>query len=199
VDHRAKNVLAVVQAALRMTPKSDPEVYAKAVEGRVMAIARAHTLLAEEHWTGAELRALLKAELAAFLSAAPSEPLGCAMQAKLCGPDVRLTPIAAQALSMVLHELATNATKHGALSVAGGRVVVSWRVVETERTLRLRWAETGGPPVSGTPTCRGFGSRVIEATIKGQLGGTLRQDWEPSGLVCEITMPLIRTSTAAEA
>ena len=191
VDHRAKNVLAVVQAALRLTPRGDAEAYARAVEGRVMALARAHTLLAAGRWTGAGLRALLEAELAPFLSA-PAGDGDAAPRAELRGPDVLLPPAAAQALSMALHELATNATKHGALSSAGGRVAVSWRVTEGGRTLRLRWAEAGGPPVAGAPERRGFGSRVVEATLRGQLGGTVRKLWEPDGLICEIAVPLGR-------
>jgi two-component sensor histidine kinase len=191
VDHRAKNVLAVVQAALRLTPKGDAEAYAKAVEGRVMALARAHTLLAAGRWAGAGLRALLEAELAAFLPT-PAADGGTGPRAELRGPDVLLSPAAAQAVSIALHELATNATKHGALSVPGGRIMVSWRVAgEVDgRMLWLRWAEAGGPLVAGVPGRRGFGSRVIEATIRDQLGGTLRKAWEPGGLVCELAVPL---------
>lgn len=189
VDHRAKNVLAVVQAALRLTPKGDAEAYAKAVEGRVMALARAHTLLAAGRWAGAGLRALLEVELAAFL---PSTAGSAGPRAELRGPDVLLRPAAAQALSMALHELATNATKHGALSEPGGRITVLWRVAdETDGGLLwLRWAEAGGPAVAGVPGHRGFGSRVIEATIRGQLGGTVRKTWDPGGLACELAVPL---------
>jgi PAS domain S-box-containing protein len=195
VDHRAKNVLAVVQAALRLTPKGDAEAYAKAVEGRVMALARAHTLLAAGRWTGAGLRALLEVELAAFLPATATAAGGARSdgpRAELCGPDVLLPPAAAQAVSMALHELATNATKHGALSAPGGRISVSWRVAgEVDgRMLWLRWAEAGGPPVAGAPARRGFGSRVIEATIRDQLGGTVRKTWDAGGLVCELAVPL---------
>jgi two-component sensor histidine kinase len=93
---------------------------------------------------------------------------------------------------MVIHELATNATKHGALSVPDGRVSVSWRLDQAAGLLRLRWAETGGPPVAGEPARHGFGSRVIETTIRGQLGGALSRDWQPTGLVCELAVPLQR-------
>jgi PAS domain S-box-containing protein len=192
VDHRAKNVLAVVQAALRLTPKGDAEAYAKAVEGRVMALARAHTLLAAGRWAGAGLRPLLAVELAAFLPATAAAAGGAGPRAELRGPDVLLPPAAAQALSMAMHELATNATKHGALSVPGGRITVSWRVADESGRgiLWLRWAEAGGSPVAGAPGRRGFGSRVIEATIRDQLGGTVRKAWDPGGLVCELTVPL---------
>jgi PAS domain S-box-containing protein len=191
VNHRAKNLLAVVQAALRLTPKSDAEVYAKAVEGRVMALARAHTLLAAGMWTGAGLRPLLEAELAAFLPIMATST-GSVPRAELCGTDVLLPPAVAQALSMALHELATNATKHGALSVLGGRISVSWHVEPGigQGMLLLRWAEAGGPLVAGPPGRRGFGSRVIEATIRDQLGGKVRKIWMPGGLVCELDVPL---------
>ncbi|WP_052215195.1 PAS domain S-box protein [Belnapia sp. F-4-1] len=191
VDHRAKNVLAVVQAALRLTPKGDTEAYARAVEGRVMALARAHTLLAAGRWTGARLRALLESELAAFLSATGTSAEG-GQRAELNGPDILLPPASAQALSMALHELATNATKHGALSAPGGRISVSWRIAgESDRgVLWLRWSEADGPPVAGQPERRGFGSRVIGATVREQLGGTVRMVWEPSGLICELSVPL---------
>ncbi|MBL6459371.1 PAS domain S-box protein [Belnapia sp. T6] len=125
VDHRAKNVLAVVQAALRLTPKGNTEAYAKAVEGRVMALARAHSLLAAERWTGARLRTLLESELAAFLTVTATSGEG-GQRAELNGPDIMLPPASAQALSMTLHELATNATKHGALSASGGRISILW-------------------------------------------------------------------------
>jgi two-component sensor histidine kinase len=195
VDHRAKNVLAVVQAALRLTPKRDPQAYAAAVEGRVMALARAHTLLSERRWSGAELRALLEGELSPFLPAVPhgggaDAALTAAPRAQLDGPAVTLAPAAAQALSMVLHELATNATKHGALSVPGGRLHVSWTFDRETDVLRLRWTETRGPAIAGPPARRGFGSRVIETTVRNQLGGTVRAAWKPEGLVCEIEAPL---------
>jgi PAS domain S-box-containing protein len=193
LDHRAKNALAVVQAALRLTPKDDPEAYAKAVGGRVSALARAHTLLARGQWSGAELRDLAWGELAPFLgggAAAAGQP--SPPRAALDGPDVTLVPGAAQALSMALHELATNATKHGALSAPNGRVSLFWEVDGQAGVLRLRWAEAGGPPMAAPPTRRGFGSRVLEATLRDQLGGRVSREWRPGGLVCGIELPLAR-------
>ncbi|MDQ1079646.1 PAS domain S-box protein [Pseudoroseomonas cervicalis] len=189
VDHRAKNVLALVQAALRLTPKEDAAAYTAAVEGRVMALARAHTLLAQGYWTGAELRDLLEGELAAFLAPAEGAEPG-APRVLLEGPPVTLPPALAQGVSMVLHELATNATKHGALSREGGTVRVAWSVSEEPARLRLRWTERGGPPLSGAPRRAGFGSRMLEATIGRQLGGAVRRDWRPEGLECELELPL---------
>jgi PAS domain S-box-containing protein len=178
LDHRAKNILAVVQAALRLTPKTDSDTYASAVEGRVMALARAHSMLSERRWSGADLRMMLENELTAFLTA-PGTTGDAAVQdmprAVLDGPSVTLLPAVAQGLSMALHELATNATKHGALSAPGGRLSVSWAA--PSGVLQLCWRETGGPPVNAAPTRRGFGTRVLDSTIRGQLGGAVRLTW----------------------
>jgi PAS domain S-box-containing protein len=189
VDHRAKNALAVVQAALRLTPRFDAETYARAVEGRVSALARAHNLLAAARWTGAELREVLQGELSAFL---PQGAVGGGQpRAELSGPPLQVAPGAAQSLSLALHELATNAVKHGALSVPAGRLVVDWAVDEAAGKLSLRWRERGGPP-AGQPARSGFGSRLLAATVRDQLGGSLTQDWEPEGLTVEMRMPLSR-------
>ena len=225
VDHRAKNALAVVQAALRLTQAPDLPSYARAIEGRVAALARAQTLLAEDRWAGADLRALLQGELAAFL-AAPER------RGRLDGPPVALPAGTAQPLAMALHELATNAVKYGALSVADGPCL---GVLELDGgpagLLQLRWAEAGGPPVARPPARRGFGSRVLDGTVRGQLGGAVtlpgrRRAWSAtsrcrwggrpapmwrspvSGWPCRATAgraagefrrPLIRASVAASA
>lgn len=195
VDHRAKNALAVVLAALRLTPKEDAKAYAKAVEGRVAALARAHTLLAEARWSGADLRALVEGELAPFLDLEASSGEEAAPQAEVDGPPLALMPGAAQALSMALHELATNATKYGALSVPSGSIALSWRTDLEAGMLRLFWIERGGPPVVAPPSRRGFGSRVLEATVRNQLGGRVLLTWEPTGLVCNLEVPLARVAT----
>jgi PAS domain S-box-containing protein len=189
VDHRAKNVLAVVLAALRLTPRDDPAAYATAIEGRVAALARAHTLLAAEHWSGADLRALLRHELAAFADGADSGP-----RVTLEGDDLMLPPANAQPLAMALHERATNAAKYGALSAPTGRLAVCWHLEPGPR-LRLRWAESGGPPIAGPPRRNGFGSRVLAGTLRGQLHGSVSLDWRPTGLVCDMEVPL---TSAAE-
>jgi PAS domain S-box-containing protein len=200
VDHRAKNALAVVQAALRLTRAADVPDYVRSVEGRVAALARAHTLLAADSWSGADLRTLLQGELAPFLGGGgPGQgPAGEGPHVELDGPGFALPPGAAQPLAMAAHELATNAVKHGALSVPRGRVSVSWRTEAgpggIAPLLRLRWAETGGPPVAGPPGRRGFGSRVLDATVRGQLGGRVSLAWAPTGLVCEMDVPLGRSA-----
>jgi len=186
VDHRAKNVLAVVQAALRLTPRSDADAFARAVEGRVDALARTQTMLTQAGWTGAPLRNLIEGELAAFVSAAAAESQP---RARLAGPALLVTVAAAQPLVMALHELATNATKYGALSAAGGIVTVTWRVDPEAEMLRLDWIETGGPAIAAPPDRRGFGSRVLESML-GQIGGCATLDWRAEGLRCSLSAPL---------
>lgn len=193
VDHRAKNVLAVVRSIVKLTRAEDPRSFAEAVEGRVAALARAHTLLARDRWTGALLGDVVREELAAY---------GGGAQAQLSGPTLRLRPEAVQPLSMVLHELATNAAKYGALSVPGGKVTVTWRLLpaspdgagsdpaaEPGPLLGIDWIERDGPPVPGPPQGRGFGSTVVQATVGSQLGGTVASTWDPTGLVCAIAIP----------
>jgi two-component sensor histidine kinase/GAF domain-containing protein len=189
LDHRAKNALAVVLAALRLTPAEDPRAYASAVEGRVAALARAHTLLTERRWAGADLRDLVCGELRSFLTPAPpGEP----PRVLVAGPPVMLAAQAAQPLSMALHELATNAIKHGALSVPQGRGAVTWSIAPEDGALRLRWAESEGPEIAGPPQRPGFGSRVMRGTITDQLGGRLDWQWAPGGLICELSLPAAR-------
>ncbi|MFC0385940.1 GAF domain-containing protein [Muricoccus vinaceus] len=189
VDHRAKNALSVVQAALRLTKAPDQPSYVQAVEGRVGALARAQTLLAEDRWAGADLETLLRGELAPFLTSNSVDgPV-----AELRGSAVSLPAGAAQPLAMALHELATNAVKYGALSVPAGHLTISWRLMGDRRsTLHLRWTETAGPVLTGAPERRGFGSRVLEGTVQKQLGGTVVLAWRRCGLVCDIEVPLSR-------
>jgi PAS domain S-box-containing protein len=162
VDHRAKNALAVMQSALRLTTAPDLPSYIQAIEGRVGSLARAQTLLAADQWAGADLRMLLQGELAMFLGAGGGDGL----RAELKGPTVALPVEMAQPLAMAMHELATNALKYGALSVPTGCLVVAWWLDSgPSGTLCLCWTETGGPPVVGAPKRRGFGSRLLARPI----------------------------------
>jgi PAS domain S-box-containing protein len=195
VDHRAKNALAVVQAALRLTPRTDVASYATAVEGRVNALARAHTLLASQRWSGAELRQLLEGELATFL---PEDPAAGQPRAQLEGPAMQVAASAAQSLSLVFHELATNAVKHGALSAAAGRLRVRWEVQEDGGRLLLEWLERGGPAPQPSSR-RGFGSRLVAAVVRDQLGGALDQEWPPEGLTVTMRIPLPRVRAGERA
>ncbi|HYF55108.1 MAG TPA: HWE histidine kinase domain-containing protein [Salinarimonas sp.] len=176
VDHRAKNALAVALTMVRMTPRDDAERFAASVEGRVAAMARAHSLLATEGWSGADLRTLVEGELAAFLE-----------RAQISGPATRLTPEAVQPVAMVLHELTTNAAKHGALAAEKGTIAVSWGA-ESESSLTLRWEERGGPRLSGPPMRPGFGTTLMSSIVGQQLGGTLEWTWAEQGLSVIISL-----------
>ncbi|MGG5823171.1 HWE histidine kinase domain-containing protein [Falsiroseomonas sp. HW251] len=175
VNHRARNALSIVQALVRM---SAPRGSAGAAEinGRIAALASAHELLASRDWLGTDMMALAAGVLAPFRGR------GLALR----GEPLPVPPAQVQPLSMVLHELATNAAKHGALS-AGGVVELSWHITEEE--LLLRWAEQGGPPVPGLPRRRGVGTRVIDTLVEAQLRGRLRRDWNERGLRVEIAVP----------
>ncbi len=186
VDHRARNLLAVVQSLLRLTPREDAARFAAAVEGRVAALARAHGLLADSGWTGTGLRAIAEREMAG----APPDAV------TLDGPALTLAAAAVQPLALVLHELAANAARHGALSVPGGRVALRWWREPEAGRVRLLWLEEGGPPVAAPPARRGFGARLIEAQVRGQLGGTAVLGWEPTGLRCAIALPAERLLAA---
>ncbi|MGK7866666.1 sensor histidine kinase [Falsiroseomonas sp. E2-1-a20] len=200
LDHRAKNALAIVQAALRLTPREDAAAFASTVEGRVASLARAHTLLAQGRWVGADLRAVVMGEIKPFLGSpgflggqGPEGP-----HATLEGPPVPVLPAAVQALSMAFHELATNAAKYGALSATEGHLAVTWslREIEDVWTLHLSWHETGGPGTVA-PIRRGFGSTLVEATIRRQLGGRLELDWRTEGLHWQAWVPLARLAAEA--
>jgi PAS domain S-box-containing protein len=195
LDHRAKNALAVVQAALRLTPRDDAAAFASTVESRVASLARAHTLLAQAGWAGADLHALVEGEIRPFLAEPRylGSPVPAGPHATLEGPPVPVFPAAVQALSMAFHELATNAAKYGALSVPAGHLAITWSLAGAERVLHLSWMETGGPGTA-RPTRRGFGSTLIEATIRRQLGGRLELDWRPEGLHWQAWVPLGRVT-----
>ncbi|MBD0273026.1 MAG: PAS domain S-box protein, partial [Acetobacteraceae bacterium] len=188
VDHRARNALAVVQAMLRLTPAEGPEArrFASTLEGRVAAMARAHTLLSRDRWAGAELRDLAEAELAPYV--AGSDGGG---SLALDGPPVLLSPEAAQPFGMVLHELATNAAKYGALSRPGGRVEIRWRrgAGPGADGLAVEWRESGGPAVS-EPCNRGFGRTLIEQAVAHELDGAVQFEFLQTGLICRIHAPL---------
>jgi len=179
VDHRAKNLLGVIQAILRMSRADSVDAMVTAVEGRVDALAAAHTLLAQGRWSGAPLARLAELGLRTFV--------GQGHTLAVSGPTVMLTASAVQGLGLLFHELGTNAVKYGALSVPGGRVDLLWSHHAGEG-VRLRWRETGGPPVVA-PRHRGFGSHLIEQIVRHQLGAVLTIDWLPEGLLVEALLP----------
>jgi PAS domain S-box-containing protein len=186
LDHRVKNVLALVQALAFQTLEAGgpPEAFADAFAGRLDALARAHGLLTATGWAGADLRDLVEETLAPYLDG----NAGTAAD----GPAVALPPRRAVSLAMVLHELATNAAKYGALSVPGGRVEVRWSVDrggEGEPRVRLVWREAGGPAVR-EPEHKGFGTALIEQTIEADLDGSGELRFGRDGLVCELAFTL---------
>lgn len=184
VDHRAKNALALAQSIVRLTRADEVKAYVNAVEGRINALARVHTILSLSSWQGAELSKLIEEELA---------PYSLGGQIKLAGPEVQLLPATAQTLALALHELFTNSAKYGALSVRSGRLAIGWQVEDDHLT--LTWDETGGPLV-GPPKSRGFGTRSLLASVESQLGGQAEFNWRPEGLLCRLEVPLTLKGTA---
>ncbi len=184
VDHRAKNALALAQSIVRLTRAKDVPAYVQAVEGRISALARVHTILSLSSWQGAEINKLVDEELA---------PYAVNGQIKFDGSEVQLQPATAQTLALALHELVTNSAKYGALSTLSGRVSIGWETHED--VLSLAWEETGGPQVQ-EPTSRGFGTRSVIASIESQLGGQALFDWRAEGLICRLLVPLVLQATA---
>lgn len=188
VDHRARNALAVVQAIVRLTRASTQETYIAAVEGRIHALAQAHTLLSETRWQGAHIERIVGEEMAPYRGANNS-------RVKIAGPAMFLPPEKAQNLALALHELATNSAKYGALSAARGIVEVSWKA--QSGMVNLHWEESGGPATS-QPTSQGFGTKIMNASIKHQLGGNVAWDWRTSGLHCTLQIPMGRDGSFAD-
>jgi len=177
VDHRARNALAVIQSIIRLTRATTVKEYVHGIEGRIKALARAHTLLSDSRWNGADLAALVSDELAPYRT-------GDRIQYQ--GPDVSLQPTTAQGLALALHELATNAAKHGALSSPAGKIRLDWDLQPD--ALTLTWVEKGGPIIA-PPSMRNFGLKVISASIEQQLGGKANFEWDPQGLRCVFSIP----------
>ena len=177
-EHRSKNLLSNVQATVNLSRADTPEQLKQVIQGRIQALANVHSLFVETRWIGADLSTISAQELAPYSEKDQQ-------RVHIDGPPVLLEPNAAQAIAVTLHELATNATKYGALSVASGRVDLKWSH-EADGHLRLRWTETGGPNVQ-TPTHKGLGSRIIEQIIIQHLG-QVSFDWRAEGLVCAISL-----------
>src|SRR5229473_1551485 len=179
VDHRARNALALVQSIVRLTRSDTIKSYIAAVDGRIGALSRAHTILSLSRWQGANLARLVEEELAAYR-------MGDVEKVAAAGPDISLEPRTAQTIALALHELSTNAAKYGALSVMAGRVEVAWELEPVR--LVLRWTESGGPSIE-PPASPGFGIRMISASVERQLEGEATFDWRPEGLHCILGVP----------
>jgi PAS domain S-box-containing protein len=177
-EHRTKNVLATVQAAVRLTNAGSADEFREVIEGCIQALANVHALFVESRWTGANLRNLVLQELSPYSQERNS-------RARIVGPNLVLEPGAAQTMAVAIHELATNAAKYGALASPEGCVEVDWS--HEAGRLTIRWSEMGGTAVR-PPRRQGFGLRAIESMIRAQFNGDVRFDWRPSGLFCEIVL-----------
>lgn len=184
LDHRAKNILAVIQSILWLSAKEDPARYATRVQGRIAALSRAQALLSAGAWSGGDLATILDGELTPFIGrAAP------ASRFTLEGPPIRLPVPAVQPLVLALHELASNAREHGAFRRPEGRVTVSWQMDEAAGLMRLFWRETGGPAVAA-PASWDVGGKLMTAIIATQLRGSFAPEWREEGFTCRISVPL---------
>jgi PAS domain S-box-containing protein len=187
LNHRVKNTLASVQAIVQHTLRrtKDPAEFVDSFAGRIQSLARVHSLLTTATWRGADLRELIHDQLQ-----------GAVDETKVTawGPPVRLEAQMTLHLALVLHELGTNAHKYGALSTPSGRVTIGWTV--EGRSLRLRWQERGGPPVR-SPTTRGFGTTLIEQSVKGE-GGSAQMSVGADGVLWKIVLPLPQPDAADE-
>jgi PAS domain S-box-containing protein len=188
VDHRAKNAMAIVQSIVRLTKAESISEYANVIEGRIKALSRAHALLSDTRWQGAEMAKLVEEELAPYRS-------GHADRIRIAGPKVVLEPTTAQTLALALHELSTNAVKYGSLSQASGRLELNWDVLPNE--IVVTWRETGGPAVQ-KPSQTGFGAKIITSSIERQLEGKVSFDWRPEGLFCELRAPRRQSTESAD-
>jgi two-component sensor histidine kinase len=182
LTHRVKNTLATVQSIAGQTFRNsaDPAEATRKFDERLRALGDVYDLLSGERWANADLREIVHDALEPFAASGTH-------RVKISGPEIRLAPRAALMVSLVLHELATNATKYGALSVPAGQVSVSWMPVEPDR-MQLIWREQGGPPTQ-PPTRRGFGSRLIEEGFPAQLRARATMDFRDGGLVCTLECP----------
>ncbi len=209
LNHRVKNTLAVVQSIAEQTRRSawgrnsgrprdleTPErrQFHSDFNARLRALATAHDTLTREAWRGASFDELVRDLVAPYAGGVAAA--GSASQTSdrftVAGPSMWLTPDAALALALIVHELSTNAAKHGALSSVDGQVSVSWGSDERMAAVWLSWVETGGPSISGPPVQSGFGTRLIDVTVRRQLGGSLATIWRPVGLSFRLEMPMAR-------
>ncbi|MDQ3143458.1 MAG: signal transduction histidine kinase, partial [Pseudomonadota bacterium] len=189
LDHRVKNLFAVVGGVVTLSARSatTPQEMVGIIQGRLGALASAHVLIrttksGSETKQKSTLEALARAILSPY---AEGEVDGCAARVAFEGPELAIGGDAVTSLALVLHELATNAAKYGALSTPVGQVHICWTVDDSK--LRLTWTERGGPAVRGTPDREGFGSLLARRSVNGQLGGELTLDWNPKGLTVHLS------------
>lgn len=186
LSHRVKNSLAIVHAIALQTIRSSASLqdFETAFLGRLRALAEAHALLLAQDWSWAKLELLVEEALVPFIGRDAS-------RLHIQGPDLLLKPQTAMSMSMVLHELATNAARHGALRTETGRITVGWDVTPANGAsqVQLLWSEAGGPPVS-PPRKLGFGTQLIRRSIQLELDGEADLSFPPDGMVCQMRFPL---------
>jgi two-component sensor histidine kinase len=189
LHHRIKNTLATVSAIASQSLRSVPgaEHAREAIEGRLLALGRAHDLLLQAQWTTADLGSIVRGATEAFDN--PKAP-----KFTIEGPDIQIASGAVIAIAMTLNELCTNTTKFGALSVPDGRVQIAWTIDPNTRRVHLSWTEKNGPAVQ-IPKNRSFGTRLMQ-TLGKQLKGEVRLTYEPSGFVYAFDVPLSSLTTA---
>jgi PAS domain S-box-containing protein len=182
LTHRSKNLLAVIQAMARQTAarSDDPQTFVSRFSARLRAMAASHDLLVAQEWHGAILHDLVNAQLAQAVEPGSD-------QLKIEGPFISLRPDAVQNIGLALHELTTNASKYGALSVPGGRISLRWAVQNGNR-FHMRWEETNGPEVQ-PPRKTGFGVTLLERSVGQALDGDVTLEFTPLGVICEIDIP----------
>jgi PAS domain S-box-containing protein len=181
VDHRSNNLLAVIQAMLRLTKADTAEEFQAAFQGRLSALANVQRLFSVSRWTGASLKTIVEEELRPYAA-------NDARRVSITGSDVRLPATLAQAIAVSVHELATNAVKYGSLSKPGGKIDIRWQTDATDNLL-LHWTESGGPRTA-EPVRKGFGVGAVDGVIR-TLSGSISRHWKPEGLVCELSFPSI--------
>lgn len=182
VNHRAKNLLTLVQIIARQTASSNPKTFAQRFDERIMALSASHDVLVFNYWQDVPLDELLQSQLGHF-----QDTFG--IRIKLSGPNLQITASAAQSVGMALHELATNAAKYGALSNDKGTIEIAWKLEETDssgQSFSMEWIERGGPEVE-KPSRSGFGSTIIDRLLKASLEGEVSLDWRRTGLICKIS------------
>jgi two-component sensor histidine kinase len=193
LNHRVKNTLSTVQGIVIRTLRGAATAgdARKAIEARLMALSRAHNVLSERFWQGAGLLETATSVLEVHQLAEPG-------RLTVRGPDIHLRPQSALAVAMIVNELATNATKYGALSVPGGQVSLVWEVSGggDDAVCAMEWTERGGPAAS-RPDKTGFGSTLIERSVRDQLRGTITTDFTPQGLTCVMRIPLHENTSDA--
>jgi light-regulated signal transduction histidine kinase (bacteriophytochrome) len=181
LNHRVRNILGVIRGPIRQSQPDDDAAkqFVKVVDGRIHALARAHNQITDDHWGPAPMQALIDAEVAAFVNG----------QERVVseGDPVMLNPQAYSTMALVIHELVTNSTKYGSLSILTGRVRISW-ARNAANDLLLKWIESDGPPVS-QPRRKGFGTTIIKRSVPYDLGGSAHIEYRESGVEAEFRIP----------